>query len=1084
MEPAGSPWSYAYNRIVPSASTSSGEEFQHPHLASITAAAAGQSAQSLLLQAAHAGFNASANSFVSPSPIASYNPVFSQIYHHAAAASGNVQPKPAHYATNNISTPHRQAHIAAIEKADQHNNFQHQNQSPSNVSTYYGENSSSSGASPSPTTSAITSTSLSWNSPAQFIAIQQQQLQHQQQIQQLNEKTKITPNSVVVTSAQGNASNDQGFVVYKFNNRSNNTSNSTFDATNNNSSCTNNVLSNFPNDVVHSSVITRTINTNNNQQQYNCCQENESNPNKQKVDAARYYAAAAAALVHSDENNPVSEPYAMSSSTVQAQTQFPVSSAQHIKQKSEKSVSVSIQPTQVINCQTSMPSQSEKKTEDVKPQPTTTTPAITKKTPRKRQPKKNIASENDFTIHSSQNSMQSSQSNGENYYEFNRWHQQQQQQQTSVTSHDQKIQNVIQVPSFTNPNNINAQPSSSHPQPAHMQSSQSQPHSSNQAHLSSYYPAFPQQISSQYAACMSQQPVTTLYNLVPNSNNQTSTAPRQTEPTSPTAPVTSNKVIVPNIEEELKFLSETDPKKILAAHRNKKACNNNETSLPSSVNVYNSYNNDKKTAQKCGFMDSYLKFLQGDRDESPSPNNLKTGKKINYKSGLASNTAQSKRKTPCLLNISENNIESDVHKVQILSDKQILPKKRHSTQATLQIQNASIVENMDLQSQQQQQHQQQSQPLVHQIQNSSQAPALSHRPQQYSNINEGSPQKLDLKRNSIQRNIFPLHNQNGDELDDSGDSDSNPVWTPHQNEIKSDNQVEVKILTNKKYNINKTRENTEFSNNEKVFQNNISSTSLLDMSSSDNYKTGDFIVLKSDLVNDWPTIWQVDSKCILQKYEPYCQNGKMFYRNMSKYASWNLETKKLYVRAPIRIQIQSHTETIVEFMRTELLTDDTEQFIEKIMEEYLTFRDHFEIYIQTMLSQSLDSSFFTEINNENDQYFLQSIRSIDEVMNNCKRKLLSITPWTRSIILSIETWPQCHVFTDWGQHNLNQKNCGGCHQPGTSVRFLLFGQPYENLTMQHKTPDPRIAYEKLFRNIRNSWAEVESLERQKRFLKV
>lgn len=189
MEPAGSPWSYAYNRIVPSSSaSSSGEEFQHPHLATITAAAAGQSAQSLLLQAAHAGFNASANSFVSPSPIASYNPVFSQIYHHAAAASGNVQPKPAHYSSNNISTSsHRQAHIAAIEKIDPQNNFQHQNQSPS---TYYGENSSSSGASPSPTTSAITSTSLSWNSPAQFIAIQQQQqqLHHQQQIQQLNEK--------------------------------------------------------------------------------------------------------------------------------------------------------------------------------------------------------------------------------------------------------------------------------------------------------------------------------------------------------------------------------------------------------------------------------------------------------------------------------------------------------------------------------------------------------------------------------------------------------------------------------------------------------------------------------------------------------------------------------------------------------------------------------------------------------------------------------------------------------------------------------------------------------------------------------
>lgn len=170
-------------------------------------------------------------------------------------------------------------------------------------------------------------------------------------------QTKNTSNSVVVTSAQGNTSNDQGFVVYKFNNRSNNTSNTSFDTTNI-SSCTNNVLNDFPNEVVHSSVITRTINTNNNQQQYNCCQENESNPNKQKVDAARYYAAAAAALVHSEDNNP--EPYTMSP-TLQVRTQFPASSLQHIKQESDSDKSVSLHSTQVINCQTSMPSQSEKK---------------------------------------------------------------------------------------------------------------------------------------------------------------------------------------------------------------------------------------------------------------------------------------------------------------------------------------------------------------------------------------------------------------------------------------------------------------------------------------------------------------------------------------------------------------------------------------------------------------------------------------------------------------------------------------------------------------------------------------------------
>uniref|UniRef100_A0A034V6W5 Uncharacterized protein n=1 Tax=Bactrocera dorsalis TaxID=27457 RepID=A0A034V6W5_BACDO len=203
MDPNSSPWSYAYNRIVPSASsTGSAEDFQHPHLAP---------AQSLFLQAAHSGIAASFNaaaagsgSFVSPSPIGGYNPVFQQIYHHAAAAS--AQPKPAHYASSAVNTPVRQIQIpSTLDK--QLTNFQNQaavavvssaaaaaaNNAASN---YYGENSSSSGASPSPTTSAITSTTLSWNTPMisnTFLAMQQQQQQQTQQQQQHQQQQAQQP---------------------------------------------------------------------------------------------------------------------------------------------------------------------------------------------------------------------------------------------------------------------------------------------------------------------------------------------------------------------------------------------------------------------------------------------------------------------------------------------------------------------------------------------------------------------------------------------------------------------------------------------------------------------------------------------------------------------------------------------------------------------------------------------------------------------------------------------------------------------------------------------------------------------------
>lgn len=195
MDPNSSPWPYGYNRIVPTASSTTSEDFQHPHL--------GTSAQSLLLQAAHsniaANIAASGGSFVSPSPITGYNPVFQQIYHHAAAASA-VQPKPAHYASSAVNTPHRQLQIpATLDK--QLTSFQNQAaiaavssaaaaavvNNTAAATNYYGENSSSSGASPSPTTNTITPTTLSWNTPSMisntFLAMQQQHQQQQQQQQ-------------------------------------------------------------------------------------------------------------------------------------------------------------------------------------------------------------------------------------------------------------------------------------------------------------------------------------------------------------------------------------------------------------------------------------------------------------------------------------------------------------------------------------------------------------------------------------------------------------------------------------------------------------------------------------------------------------------------------------------------------------------------------------------------------------------------------------------------------------------------------------------------------------------------------------
>lgn len=75
--------------------------------------------------------------------------------------------------------------------------------------------------------------------------------------------------------------------------------------------------------------------------------------------------------------------------------------------------------------------------------------------------------------------------------------------------------------------------------------------------------------------------------------------------------------------------------------------------------------------------------------------------------------------------------------------------------------------------------------------------------------------------------------------------------------------------------------------NAKQKQNN-SSVSQLNYGSTDNgnnqddqFQTGDFIVSRQDIYHDWPAIWRVDSKTLLQKFEPFNTNNKTIYRSLS-----------------------------------------------------------------------------------------------------------------------------------------------------------------------------------------------------------
>lgn len=96
-----------------------------------------------------------------------------------------------------------------------------------------------------------------------------------------------------------------------------------------------------------------------------------------------------------------------------------------------------------------------------------------------------------------------------------------------------------------------------------------------------------------------------------------------------------------------------------------------------------------------------------------------------------------------------------------------------------------------------------------------------------------------------------------------------------------------------------------------------------------------------------------------------------------------------------------------------------------------------------------------------DDYFLSNVKTVDDVTDERKRRLLSTTKWKPNIVRAISTWPCLNVLKDIPSSEYKGKSCAGCQQTRIYARILLYGQPYNGTTLEGSPPDPKISYEKV-----------------------
>ncbi|XP_025196020.1 probable WRKY transcription factor protein 1 [Melanaphis sacchari] len=338
-----------------------------------------------------------------------------------------------------------------------------------------------------------------------------------------------------------------------------------------------------------------------------------------------------------------------------------------------------------------------------------------------------------------------------------------------------------------------------------------------------------------------------------------------------------------------------------------------------------------------------------------------------------------------------------------------------------------------------------------------------------------------------------------DALSDT-DSDVDPAWRPNNDDNDIPKISNSMNSRHKKYSKEQNSNNSHSPSTSSSINNN--NNDHLDDSTV--FKSGTFVALKRQFLDNehvYPQhLWRVDGKSLLQKFTR-CNENNM-YKSVSTYTGWSPSHYNMYRQVDVKIITSENSDNSIpnKSSTIEILvqllpgnsnkpvknnsivktTSSTYNHISKLKvdainsnlstnsfvdEQSVMLRTNFDVYIQSLASQALDSNFLEEIYREKDQYFLSNLSAIETVTETWKKTIDStmfkdvVTDLSKveNVWIIIAKYPNMEInsLDEKSRNNINLRClvCGNQElvkkQQKEFVEICLSGMEYSSQTLKN-----------------------------------